>query len=65
MRFILVLLTAFICLADHAYADGATAFETTARNAILIDFKSGHVFFEKDPNTPDRKSTRLNSSHRH
>lgn len=52
MRFICFILCITLGLANPAFAEGPPAFETTARNAILIDYKSGHVFLEKDADTP-------------
>ena len=52
MRFILFIIAAVFTLSGQLQAQSATAFETTARNAILIDYKSGHVFLAKDPDTP-------------
>lgn len=34
------------------HAEAANVFETTAPNAILLDYKSGHVFLEKDADKP-------------
>ena len=49
---ILLLTITFVFSATVTQAEGnATAFDTLARNAILIDAKSGFVFFEKDPDT--------------
>ena len=46
---ILLLTLTFVFSATVTEAEGnATAFDTLARNAILIDAKSGFVFFEKD-----------------
>jgi len=52
MRFMFIIFTALMCLSGQVHAQSATAFETTARNAILIDYKSGHIFLAKDPDTP-------------
>ncbi len=41
----------WLCLANLAYAQDATAFATKASQAILIDAKSGAVLFEKDADT--------------
>ncbi len=49
---ILLLTLTFVFSATVTEAEGnATAFDTLARNAILIDAKSGFVFFEKDADT--------------
>ena len=51
LRFFLSII-AFVLVAISAQAEGnAVAFDTQARNAILIDAKSGNVFFEKDADT--------------
>ncbi len=42
---------ALFCVASQAQ-EIAPAFETKAKNAILIDGKSGEIFFEKDADTP-------------
>ncbi len=36
---------------NASYAEDLPAFDTAAKEAILIDAKSGNVFFEKDPDT--------------
>ncbi|MEP6828041.1 MAG: D-alanyl-D-alanine carboxypeptidase family protein [Aestuariivirga sp.] len=51
LRFVLSVI-ALALAAFSAQAEGnAIAFETQAHNAILIDAKSGYVFFEKDADT--------------
>ena len=51
LKFLLTISLAFI-LVGHASAQTANAFDTAAPNAILLDYKSGHVFLEKDADTP-------------
>jgi len=52
MRLIILVLLSFFSFTALASAEGATAFETSARNAILMDYKSGYVFLAKDADTP-------------
>ncbi len=48
----MLLIAAFMMNSVIAQCEGnATAFDTLAKNAILIDAKSGFVFFEKDADT--------------
>lgn len=42
---------AALCLSTAALAQDVPAFESLAKQAILIDAKSGLVFYEKDPDT--------------
>jgi serine-type D-Ala-D-Ala carboxypeptidase (penicillin-binding protein 5/6) len=54
LRFATCLLCAFLTLATFTRAQtlGDEAFVSIARSAILIDSKSGRVFYEKDADTP-------------
>ncbi len=52
MRFILFIFGFLLYSNGTAHAEGAAAFETTARNAILMDYKSGYVFLAKDADAP-------------
>ena len=51
LKFILTISLA-LSLIGHACAQEANAFDTSAPHAILLDYKSGHVFLEKDADTP-------------
>ena len=51
VRFLIVVLIAAFGLTS-AWADDTPAFDTVAKQAILIDAKSGAVFYEKDADTP-------------
>ena len=52
MRYFLLTIACLYSFTCEVSADATPAFETTARNAILMDYKSGHVFLEKDADTP-------------
>ena len=39
-------------MTNFGFAEVAKPFESSAPNAILLDYKSGHVFLEKDADTP-------------
>jgi serine-type D-Ala-D-Ala carboxypeptidase (penicillin-binding protein 5/6) len=52
LKWVLAILVAVLGLSSLARAQDTPAFESQAKQAILIDAKSGLIFYEKDPDTP-------------